>query len=335
MKPKITKKNQNSNDYVKVSNEGNSQKSSLFPKKAVISVDDEYSDPEIDDDIENNDISIELQHVDLVNLHKPLTVSRYAEIIFRNDYNAEADFVCNLDTFSQVQDEITPKMRKILVTWLINVHNDYGFSNDTLYSAIKYLDIYLSNKKIEKNRLQLLGAVCYWMSCKVNEIQIPYVSELSDLCNIKYTNAEFYSLETEVFTILNFQLNFPTYKGFLRRYLSIIGSNTTIQDISSIICESSLNNFMLSCCLPSEVAIAIILVAYTALNYIPPIETLKKYLKINDFEVIIVIAECVLSTVCELIESKGGATYQKYMDHFKPGQVNFSRDLINIIKKLC
>lgn len=296
--------------------------------------DHEYSDAEIEDDLDLPDEDIEYPQVDIINLEKPLTVSRYAEIIIRNDIHSEQESISDIDSFSETQKEVTHKMRKILVTWLINVHNDYCFSNDTLYTAIKYLDLYLSTKNIAKNRLQLLGAVCYWLSCKVNELQVPYAAELSDLCNIKYTNQEFFELESDIFQTLNFQLNYPTYKGFLRRYLTITGASSKIHDVSAIICESCLLNYSLSCCLPSEVAIAIVIISYFCLNLNPPVETLKHYLVNINFDLISTIIDCVVSTFCEMIESKSGSTYQKFMDRFSIKSVKISRDSTDKIKKL-
>ena len=45
------------------------------------------------------------------------------------------------------QKEITDVMRAILVDWLVEVQESFELNHETLYTAVKMTDIYLSKKQ--------------------------------------------------------------------------------------------------------------------------------------------------------------------------------------------
>lgn len=70
------------------------------------------------------------------------------------------------DYMGNLQKELTPNMRAILVDWLVEVQENFELNHETLYLAIKLVDFYLSKAKIPRERLQLLGATCLFIACK-------------------------------------------------------------------------------------------------------------------------------------------------------------------------
>lgn len=53
---------------------------------------------------------------------------------------------------------IKPRMRSILLDWIIEVCEVYKMHRETYYLAVDYLDRYLSTQKgVVKNQLQLIG----------------------------------------------------------------------------------------------------------------------------------------------------------------------------------
>jgi hypothetical protein len=58
------------------------------------------------------------------------------------------------------QREVTPKMRSILVDWLVDVAEEYRLTSETLFLAVNYLDRYLSLANVTRSELQLVGIVC-------------------------------------------------------------------------------------------------------------------------------------------------------------------------------
>lgn len=64
---------------------------------------------------------------------------------------------------------LQPRMRAILLDWLIEVCEVYKLHRETYYLAVDYLDRFLSsNVQISKTRLQLIGITCLFIAAKVS-----------------------------------------------------------------------------------------------------------------------------------------------------------------------
>ena len=61
------------------------------------------------------------------------------------------------DYIEQVQTDVSPNMRGVLVDWLVEVAEEYKLVSDTLYLTISYIDKFLSSNALNRQRLQLLG----------------------------------------------------------------------------------------------------------------------------------------------------------------------------------
>ena len=46
------------------------------------------------------------------------------------------------------QADLTTVMRAILVDWMVEVQESFELNHETLYAAVKIVDIYLSRKKV-------------------------------------------------------------------------------------------------------------------------------------------------------------------------------------------
>ena len=64
------------------------------------------------------------------------------------------------------QKDLTAHMRTILVDWLVEVQENFELNHETLYLAIKLVDLYLTTHQVPRDRLQLIGATALFMSCK-------------------------------------------------------------------------------------------------------------------------------------------------------------------------
>jgi Cyclin, N-terminal domain len=64
----------------------------------------------------------------------------------------------------ETNPEVQPKMRSILLDWLIEVAEVYKLHRETYYLAQDYVDRVLSaSKETPKSELQLLGMSCEWI----------------------------------------------------------------------------------------------------------------------------------------------------------------------------
>lgn len=101
---------------------------------------------------------------DLENWNDPTQVSDYAYEIF--NYLKDREQLFKIDAYLVRQPHLTISMRTLLVDWMVEVQETFELNHETLYLAVKIVDIYLSKVQIEKEKLQLIGAAALFMSCK-------------------------------------------------------------------------------------------------------------------------------------------------------------------------
>ena len=75
----------------------------------------------------------------------------------------------NPDYFRYVQREIRPHMRKIVADWMLEVNQELGCQPEVFCLAVSLMDRFLARCRIQKSQLQLLGAVCLFLSSKFKE----------------------------------------------------------------------------------------------------------------------------------------------------------------------
>ena len=68
--------------------------------------------------------------------------------------------------YMERQGDIHAQMRTILVDWLIEVQENFELFHETLYLAVKIVDLYLSKKDVKREYLQLVGATSMLLAAK-------------------------------------------------------------------------------------------------------------------------------------------------------------------------
>ena len=72
---------------------------------------------------------------------------------------------CVSSTYMQHQVHITPKMRAILVDWLVGIANRFRCEHETIYLTVNIVDRYLEIKNtLTRDKLQLVGVVALLVS---------------------------------------------------------------------------------------------------------------------------------------------------------------------------
>ena len=94
--------------------------------------------------------------------------------------------------------------------------------------TVNYLDGYLSQKKVDKNNLQLLGVACLLVATKLEETEVPEVNDLVTLTKSTYTREEILDTEKEILGELNFNLKAPTADWFCEYFCKKDG--LTVED---------------------------------------------------------------------------------------------------------
>lgn len=77
----------------------------------------------------------------------------------------------------QRHPSLQPRMRAILLDWLIEVCEVYKLHRETYYLAMDYIDRYLStHQNVPKNQLQLIGITCLFIASKVCKFSFLYLT---------------------------------------------------------------------------------------------------------------------------------------------------------------
>eukprot|EP00092_Neocalanus_flemingeri_P051316 GFUD01059648.1.p1 GENE.GFUD01059648.1~~GFUD01059648.1.p1 ORF type:complete len:295 (+),score=64.35 GFUD01059648.1:70-954(+) len=125
---------------------------------------------------------------DFETLGDPQQHAEYAMETFQYYRNREAAF--RIPDYMSAQMEVTDVMRAILVDWLVEVQESFELNHETLYTAVKMTDLYLSKKQVRKEDLQLVGATACLLACKVDERIAPMVDDFLYVCDDAYTRYE-------------------------------------------------------------------------------------------------------------------------------------------------
>merc|ERR1712166_558415 len=116
------------------------------------------------DDVENPQLVVEYVHEIYEYLRQLETIQGV-----REDYLNK----------SETKTTILPKMRAVLVDWLIQVHSQFNLLQETLYLTVAILDRFLqsSSTKIERKQLQLVGVAAMFVASKYEEMYAPEIGK--------------------------------------------------------------------------------------------------------------------------------------------------------------
>lgn len=207
--------------------------------RSYVDDENEYSDPDMEsENSESYDPLDEMLDIDIRNIHDPMKLSKYAELIFckaRDEFNSivtSSDLIRNRN--------IAPHWHETCVKWMFKIHREYEMTRDTLFEAVAYLNTAFARQDVQVSELQLLTVTCFWMAAKMEEGVVAKLDEMCQICSDHLTQADFVRCERNLLTILGFKLNYPTSIFFLRRLLDAINANNEIREASKFFCELSL-----------------------------------------------------------------------------------------------
>jgi len=190
----------------------------------------------------------------------PFAVSEYAESIFRNMKSREKLF--QVGKYMEDSKELTPGMRAILIDWLVEVQENFELYHETLYLAVRIVDLYLQKKETEKQNLQLVGATAMLIAAKIEERYPPPLDDFVFICDDAYVANDFIKTELDILDALNYSLGIPISYRFLRRFSRVAGASMELLTLARYILESSLLQYEFVDCSPSKIAAAALLLAF-------------------------------------------------------------------------
>ncbi|XP_059284562.1 putative cyclin-B3-1 isoform X2 [Lycium ferocissimum] len=178
-----------------------------------------------------------------------LEVTEYVDDIYLYYWVIEAQ-TQPIKNYMEIQKEITPQMRGILINWLIEVHLKFDLMQETLFLMVTLLDYYLSLARVKKNDLQLVGLTSLLLASKYEDLCHPRIMDLVSISGESYTRDQMLETEKDILRKLKFRLNAATPYVFMLRLLKAAHADTQFEHLAFYLIE-------------------LCLVEYEALNYKP------------------------------------------------------------------
>nr|XP_033496033.1 G1/S-specific cyclin-E2 isoform X2 [Epinephelus lanceolatus] len=125
-------------------------------------------------------------------------------------------------SYMQRHPKLQPKMRAILLDWLLEVCEVYSLHRQTAYLAQDFFDRFmLTQENVNKDYLQLIGITALFIASKIEEIYPPKIVDFAyvtdgacDICDIQRT-------ELHLLKALNWELCPETPISWLKLYAQV------------------------------------------------------------------------------------------------------------------
>ena len=147
----------------------------------------------------------------------PQYCDEYEQEILEHMIKSESLHQPNKD-YMKLQDSISEKMRAILIDWIIEVHFQFKLLPETLFITINIVDRYLSETKIKKEQLQLIGVTALLIACKYEEVLTPEIRDLEFITDNSFKKREILDTEHSILSSLQFSLTVITPTILLGRF---------------------------------------------------------------------------------------------------------------------
>lgn len=146
----------------------------------------------------------------------PMMVTEYSDEIFKYYHELELRTLAD-PNYLYLQQDVRPKMRSILVDWLVEVHMKFRLLPETLFLAINLMDRFLSKEKVQVDRLQLLATGALFIAAKYEEVYSPSIKNYAYITDGAYSENDIREAENYMLKSLNFNISYPSPYNFLRR----------------------------------------------------------------------------------------------------------------------
>jgi len=189
-----------------------------------------------------------------------LLVNDYVNEIMGYYRRVESIFAPSNDYMAH-QTDINEKMRFILIDWLVEVHLKFKLMPETLYLTVSCIDRFLTEKKVSRKSLQLVGVSAMLIASKYEEIWAPEVRDFVYISDKAFSREKIISMEKTMLNTLGFKLTAPTGYFFLQHFLSLANAGRDVSILSWYLLELSLLDYKMLKFSCSQIAAATIYMA--------------------------------------------------------------------------
>jgi len=216
-----------------------------------------------------------VQDIDAEDAGNPQLVSEYVADIYQymRELETEQNIRCNFLS-AHPGNGTSPRMRAILVDWIIQVHMRFRLLQETLYLSIAVLDRYLQEKCVSKSHLQLVGVSAMFVASKYEEMYAPEIGDFVYITDNSFSKAEIRAMERSILKTLGFKLGRPLPLHFLRRNSKAGEAHVMSHTLAKYLMELTLSEYDCAHYNPSLLAAASLCLTMKILDNDPWNETL-------------------------------------------------------------
>ncbi len=165
----------------------------------------------------------------------------------------QTDFVPRFG-YMKNQSDISPKMRAILIDWLVEVHLKFKLLPETLFLTVNLIDRYLSLENVNRGSLQLVGVTAMLIASKYEEIYAPIVRDFVYITDNAYTKEEILSMERKMLSTLDFDVHTTSPYLFVTRYGKVAQFDDLMLNLARFLIELTLVHYPMIKFKPSTLA---------------------------------------------------------------------------------
>lgn len=183
----------------------------------------------------------------------PFMLKEYVKDITEYLFNHEKLFMIPADFLNS--RHVTARMRTVLLDWLVEVHQQFGFCAETLFITGKLLDRYLLlDPTVSRTRLQLVGVTSLYLASKFEEVQTPTMVDFATVSDNAFTSSDVKEMEKKMLTALKFDFSAPQPVFFLRRFSKAASANVVVHNVAKYLMELALVDYSVCHYFPSQIA---------------------------------------------------------------------------------
>uniref|UniRef100_A0A1B0C8Z6 Putative cyclin b n=1 Tax=Lutzomyia longipalpis TaxID=7200 RepID=A0A1B0C8Z6_LUTLO len=125
----------------------------------------------------SNNLLSDVIDIDAGDENSLIHLTEYVKDIFNYFVELEKKFPIEKEYMAKHED-LTPRMRSILVDWINKVHYQFRFVPETYYICVGLIDRYLQQrKKLSRKLLQLVGITALLLASKYEEMRPPSIHD--------------------------------------------------------------------------------------------------------------------------------------------------------------
>ncbi|KAK3602761.1 hypothetical protein CHS0354_027757 [Potamilus streckersoni] len=252
---------------------------------------------------------LKVEDIDANDKDNPQLVSEYVNDIYEYMRLLEQKYSVRPNYLEG--QEITGKMRAILIDWLCQVHHRFRLLQETLFLTVTIIDRFLQIHPVVRNKLQLVGVTSMLIASKYEEMYAPEVADFVYITDNAYTKKDIQNMECTILRTLDFRLGKPLCLHFLRRNSKAGQVDANKHTLAKYLMELTITEYEMVQCLPSQVAAGALCLAMKLLDGSKWTDTLRHYSSYTEEEIMPTIQK-LASLVAKAETSKLTAVKTKY-----------------------